>query len=576
MEHLSYDADDVPVFYFFFREQDPSMRSSAAAFRSILAQLLCRHSELQRVIDAFALALTSKSSGQLTATQEELQDLLLLLLDCVGDCVIVIDGLDECEDDDVFLSGLKSVVSESACHIILFSRPILRHGIAGKDGQALEIGLLNQDDIEVFLRRKLRVLIQNSYFPPKVDEELILQRLKLGSDGMFLWARLMTVYLQLPVLTRTQRVKTILEVNLPEGLEHMYNRLMGIINSKHRVERKFALLVLSLTTHAVRPLTCREMLEILTIPSLQDDENDGDYPDLHNTIMMACSGLIERATLIDPRYSTPTNTYRLIHLSAKDYFTSTDGVTNSASITRGSTTTGRFFSAAQAHFHFAIRCLRYLTYQFPAQQLTGMTGTASDPAVLDESFPLLNYATVYWTKHLQLIENINSAFRCVTSVPDQEDWYRECANSLTNFIRQKNVLMVWIESSYASKQPPSFKAVVQWMKPFGRDNHQELQKDSRDFEAYLKTLDEAWGPKLLASPSLLWEDILAFTPCRLLTKAVGMEVKSLISGRPKGRRLFPRHLCKISELTLDGRWVVILSVWPSKYGTYPPHRSTSC
>ncbi|KAM0084807.1 hypothetical protein ACKRZS_002988 [Fusarium odoratissimum] len=564
VEFLSFDADDVPVFYFFFREQNPSMRSSVAAFRSILAQILCKYAQSPRVVDTFALAMTSNSSGQLTGTQDELQDLLLLLLDCIGDCCIVLDGLDECEDDDVLLPVLDLLVNSSLCRIILFSRPILRHGVAGKDGQVLQIGLRNQNDIETFLRNNIHTLISKAYFPPHTDEDLILQRLKLGSDGMFLWARLMIGYLQLPVLTRMHRIKTIMEVNLPEGLEQMYDRLMAIIHSKLRIERNFALLVLSLTTYAVRPLTCRDMEEMLKIPSLGENEEGGDYPDLHNTIMMACSGLIERTTLTDSRYTKPTSTYRLIHLSAKDYFTSTDVTTNSTGY-RGKIP-NRCFGAVQTHFHLTIRCLRYLTYHVPAQQLSGMAGTASDPRTLDESFPLLNYATSHWTEHLGLIKDINAPFRCVASLPDQQEWwYHECANSLVNFLRQKDVLMVWIESSYASRQAPSFGAVVQWLNMFGRDNREELQKDSGDFEAYLKTLDAEWGSKLLAAPSLVWGEALAFTPCRLLPEATEMKVKSLIYGRPKGKNLFSRHLCKISELTADGRWVVILSIWPSRY-----------
>lgn len=69
---------------------------------------------------------------------------------------------------------------------------------------------------------------------------------------------------------------------------------------------------------------------------------------------------------------------------------------------------------------------------------------------------------------------------------------------------------------------------------------------------------------LLDSPGLLWEDVMAFTPCRVLTPAVGMKVKSLLSGSPKGRHFFSRHLCKTPELTSDGQWVVVLSVWLSK------------
>ncbi|OBS20415.1 hypothetical protein FPOA_06785 [Fusarium poae] len=564
VEFLSFHADDIPVFYFFFREEDPSMRSSLAALRSILAQFLSKHAHLPQIVDSFALAMTSNSSGQPTGTQDELGDLLLLLFGCIGDCFIVLDGLDECEDEDVLLQVLNLLVKNSLCRIIVFSRPILRHGVAGKDGEVLQIGLRNQNDIETFLRNNIHALISKSYFPQHTDEEFILQRLKLGSDGMFLWARLMIGYLQLPVLTRTRRMKTIMDVNLPEGLEQMYDRLMDIINSKLRIERSFALLVLSLTTYAVRPLTCREMAEVLKIPSLGENEEGGDYPDLHNTIMMACSGLIERATLNDSRYTKPTSAYRLIHLSAKEYFTSTNVTTNPRGCTGESS--NPYLSAVQTHFHLAIRCLRYLMYHVPAQQLSGIAGRISDSRTLDESFPLLDYATGHWTVHLGLINDINATFRCVASLPDQQEWwYHECANSLVNFLQQKKVLMVWIESCYASGQVPSFGKVVRWLNMFGNDNREQLQKDSREFEAYLQALETEWGSKLLASPSLVWGEVLAFTPCRLLPGATEMKVKSLIYGRPKGKKLFSRHLCKISELTVDGKWVVVLSIWPSRY-----------
>lgn len=131
-------------------------------------------------------------------------------------------------------------------------------------------------------------------------------------------------------LSRTQPSKAILEVKLQEDLEQMCNRLTDMVNSKYRAERGFALLVLFLTTHTVRPLTCREMLDILTISSLRADENDGDYPNLHNQSPWRVLVQSKKPFLIDPRYPSSMNTYRLINLSAKDYFTSTDGTANTS------------------------------------------------------------------------------------------------------------------------------------------------------------------------------------------------------------------------------------------------------
>ncbi|KAI0543806.1 hypothetical protein F4679DRAFT_592262 [Xylaria curta] len=567
VDHLSHDGDGATICYFFFRDQDPTLRTSTAALRSILAQLLCRYSMLQQVMDAFVFAITGMSSGQATATTEELADTMQAILSCLPECIFVIDGIDECQDSFDLLLRLTSSVKQIGYRLILCSRPVLSHGLAGKDGLALPVGKSNQKDIEIYLRYKLRDMMTSHLLPGDADENVLLERFKIGSDGMFLWARLMILYLQSPALTRTQRIKTIMQINLPEGLEAMYDRLMSVISLKHRVEQNLAMLVLSFTTYAIKPLTCVELFEFLKISDDPDTENDGDYTDLDDTVMLSCSGLIEKTSLIDPRYNSPRETYRLIHLSAKEYLKGKSIFANISTGVQEANVTSRP-DEVYTHFRFAHRCLRYLTHKVPAQQLTGKLNTQMDPPTLDKTFPLLHYAALHWTEHVRVVQAINSTLRGSGSIPDQHNWYTEFLSSLMNFMKQKLVLTSWIEASYAFRKPPNFQSVVYWMSLLDlvikKSDYAQLRGDCNDFGIYLQKLEEAWGARLLATPYLLWEEVIAFTPCRLLAKTDVADVSTLVSTKLNRRHIFPRHLCKISELTLDGRWVVVLSVWPSK------------
>ncbi|RYP51976.1 hypothetical protein DL768_002772 [Monosporascus sp. mg162] len=573
VEYLFQLDQDITVCYFFLSEQDPAFRTAAAAYRSLLNQILRSHGRNPRVLDLFALASWERPSSQDTATSQELQDLLYAVVRCVNECVFVIDGVDECDDGPELISFVHRFVREALAErrprVILFSRPILRHGLAGGSGLTIEMGRSNQGDIELFLRDELEQLARNGDIPRDVDKSVLLQRLSTGADGMFLWARLMMVYLKAPALTRSQRVSTIMEVEFPEGLEVVYERLSRLISLKRCVERELASLVISTVAFAIRPLSCAETFELVKMNGREASQDEADYADFHVAVMVSCCGVIERGVLVNSRSGVLTYSYRLIHLSAKEFFGARGDMGFIPAAAQAPICASLLPGPVHSHFFLAARCLRYLTYHMPAQPLAGRKGENADVRRLDEDFPLSNYATLNWATHLDRVQDINLKDRGTGCLPDQRERYLDFLTTLASLMKQKLVVSSWIEASYTWGHAPTFEYVTRWAAGLDivvkETDFRQLRKDIVDFDLYLRQLNDEWGERLHRSPSLLWEDeILAFTPCRLLNTAESICINHLVSEKPTNRDVFPRHLCKISEMTSDGDWIVILSIWPTK------------
>jgi hypothetical protein len=502
------------------------------------------------------------------ATSNELLDLLHICLQKIGNYIFVLDGIDECRDSDNLLRTLEGLLKESDCKLILFSRPVLPSTVVTESAYLLKIGRLSQNDIQLFLRRRLHELRLSHNLPQHVDDDDLLRRLLVGADGMFLWARLMICYLQSPALSLSERVRTIMEVTLPEGLEVMYDRLMTVINAKRNIERSLAGRILLLIAFASRPLSTLELREALKISEDKDSEMDDDYSNFHQMVRLLCCGLVEEATMVDSRYESPVPSYRLIHLSAAEYFRSRE-VRHDTELGAG---TECVAGSVNSHLRIASLCLRYLSYHLPAQPLGGQIGTNVTQSNLDSGFPFCQYASLYWTEHFQILLDMDLVATDKVTLDIHRRWYRQALTSLASFLSQKFALMSWIEASCTFGQLPSFERVRNWMASThgcrslmpSRVAYAKLSRDVCEFDLYLKELKNTWGSQLLSSPSIIWQEVTAFTSCRLLAKTASTTVDTLIAGKPIGSNLFHQPLCKISELSSDGLWVMILSVWPSR------------
>ena len=567
VDDLQYTSNDS-VLYFFFRSGIASMQFSLSAYRSITAQILQHHRADHDVIDKFIFAMDQESGGQLVASRNELLELIRVYLRTPGRSYIIMDGVDECEDNHTLVQDLLAMRFESEAKVLFFSRPNvakLLHMVP--EEYHLLVGKKTATDIRLYLKLKVSSLKEETLLPPSADIDNLVANLETGADGMFLWARLMMKYLSSPALSKPQRLKIIRDVTFPEGLEAMYDRIGGLIETGFEVEKELAKQVVIWLTFTKRQITTRELQE--AVQSEDDDAEPGEeelLSDFTQRVVMTCAGLVEIENMHDPVQGRSTDFFRFIHLSAKEYFSGEEGV-------RASHDQRHFtMSKCQANILITRTCLEYLTFALPAQPLGGDVGCSANQRQLVEAFPLSAYAALHWSEHLAQVL-LDPSVPIEDSDSGIREMFRSMLHSLSSFLGQEFVLMAWIEALYICGGAPVSTHLDKWLHrakshsiPWADETEvKNVIEDTKELSRYLRELHDFWGAKLSTNPECIWEEVAAFTPCRLLARTKAVQVHSLVSDSPGDDCLSTINLCKLSKSSSNGLLVAVVSVWPSRY-----------
>ncbi len=249
---LSDHSREYEVYYYFFQFQSEETRSASAPWRSILAQLLQNRRHERELLDKFMFTMNKNSQGQLVAETMVMVELLMLSIG--PDAVIIIDGVDECEEEEGgdgegeghagggFFDTLLTIARRCpSLRILLLSRCN-----ASKLQRATQASMrLNMserpvaEDIQKYCDYQLRCLIRQEILPSSASENIssLLGRLIRGADGMFLWAKLMFSLLRSAFLTPNARLRVLETVDVPEGLEEMYDRIFDVIRGSGKSRR---------------------------------------------------------------------------------------------------------------------------------------------------------------------------------------------------------------------------------------------------------------------------------------------------------------------------------------------------
>src|SRR5262249_24746373 len=91
-----------------------------------------------------------------------------------------------------------------------------------------------------------------------------------------------------------------------------------------------------------------------------------------------------------------------------------------------------------------------------------------------------------------------------------------------------------------------------------------LCHDLGEFEKDMQELQLQWGPNLLRTPEIIWDEVTAFTPSRFLLQSLSTKTTSLSPRAIKSSSSSGSPLCTISDAASDGKLMGILSIWPSR------------
>lgn len=496
------------VCHYFFEQGINGKLSIKGTYQALVAQIFNQGHRFQQICDVFALAIDIADS---TASEHELFDLLKICVPLLPKVFFVLDGIDECADDDRLLRNIQILTTTSTLKTIFFSRPnvpSLRRSIPTESMIRLRKLVLDKD-ISVFLRSAISELQDLCLIPDNIDLGLLRDKMVQRSDGMFLWARLMINYLKSPALTRAERIEEISKTT-PEGLDQMYERIIDHIRSMDTPSHKLAGNVLMWLAYARSSLGSDELKEIIwgsKATSKKADEKD----DIDHAIIVCCCGLVEKA---------PTKHFRYIHLTAQEFMTSG----------KAKWKDGREIvpKASLTNLQLAEFCLRYLSYGVPAQPLSGNIQCATAPEHLLTNFPFLEYASYYWPEH------ISEAI--ISCGPYGDENLEELISAIHKFFSLKICVMVWVEANFALKGRLPIEElqdlVSQWKTYSKKRNDSDIENSGKKLKEFcldMQNLVREWGGALQQRPHEIWNDLTAFSKSKFFAQSSALSVQTLSS-----------------------------------------------
>ncbi|KAH8708495.1 hypothetical protein GQ44DRAFT_627937 [Phaeosphaeriaceae sp. PMI808] len=359
------------VLFFYFKHDDSDRHNFLSMALTLLMQILEQHPQ---VLDYFYGKCCGAGGGPLTS-RALIEGLLALGLKNCETVYIVLDGLDECcsrKERGEIVNWFRETIGDfppdvrEGIHCLFVSQ----HDSARKDFRDLPSIAVdshnNEEDIEVFCNIRSQALVEKLRVTEQRAKE-IAASVSASAGGIFLYAHLVWINLcgQSSIHSLEQEVQSF-PVDL-DKLDKMHARIMRTIKNKPaRAECKEALMLLGWLVCAKRSL---KMHEVQTMKSIDVDRRAVDFERRHFRVHP--KELCE--SLVDVR---DDGTVELVHTTARFFLTNNS-----------------FLDVVAEELHLATLCLNYLN-------LPSFT-TPSEPAVLGGEYGFMEYAVLYWLRHIE-------------------------------------------------------------------------------------------------------------------------------------------------------------------------------
>lgn len=515
------------VFYHFTSSNRWGSDNAEDALRSITSQLVNVHKADKHTIDAMILILSETGSGQRQASVEDIQTLLGLLLQ-LHPVYIVIDGIDECQDPDAFKRHILEISKPYDCRILLLGRPTIPFP---SDCCLKLTEALNQEDIEHFLHENLKRLYTTGLLGFESWESSDLDKLATlaakHANGMFLWARLLVNYLDCPALTPRERLQSLKQHSKFPGIENLYGQILKLVIKSGEKNAEVTSDIIGWLSGAMYPLNNDVLHTALAIvPGQRTGRLDYlvDYPDCISRITCALVETNEMGNL------------GFIHLSFREYLESRMGSANPLPIPS-------LHNWSVVHLRLAAKCMSYLSNDVPVkplQPLQPMAGpfcgfleeasativeaSAAEQAtvikpniieVLRTRLPLLRYAALCWTAHLERAHAGNIYGLKYIGEAESTDHSQSWISILAGFLVGRRTVTTWVEACCIYQFLPRLHSLAKTLSYLSAHGSRkttagrEILWMLNGISQLGSALEDLWGrhaEDLLQNPSLIWTE----------------------------------------------------------------------
>ncbi|KAH8725625.1 hypothetical protein GQ44DRAFT_771942 [Phaeosphaeriaceae sp. PMI808] len=473
-------SDHGSTFFYHFASERRNCCEPHHTFRAVLAQLVRRYWPHQDILDRIAILMDLDNVDVPKASNEEVLAALSLLLVGLDRTVLVFDGIDECEEHTTFLEYIRDLCATTSVRVMLLGRPNM--DLPPRfEHESLYLRDANLRDIKHFLEPQILHWKDRKLIPDKTSPELIVDQLVSRSEGIFLWARLISQYLNRKALSPKERIQAIFNITEFEGLHGIYRKILEILEQGYEKETTNVRKIFGLVAVTFRPLLVAELQTAIAISPGQVTEATSFIADFEDSLPIICGALVEVQS---------DRTVRFVHSSFRDFLAS------------GSSRQSNFsLNERTAHIRCSTLCLSYLLHDLPASAL------CSNAEHLEPTFTFIRYS-LQWVDHAVNGFKISDVVRDPLQADTQDEFYA----ILAKFINTPLTIFTWIEAARTFRMKPSLKPLVAlrssqnsqsiFASPFNSGRLAITLLD--ELAVDLERLDEGWGYLLRKDPSAIW------------------------------------------------------------------------
>ncbi|KAI0182108.1 hypothetical protein GGR52DRAFT_568309 [Hypoxylon sp. FL1284] len=585
IEYLESSCSQNDILYFFFQSQSPE-NSSSDAYRSILDQLVEKSEQDLSLLYRFSFAIPKwdepgnpdmpglSSDGQKKFTSTVVLELLRLCLR--RGSLLVLDGIDECRDIDVFLSSLRRLLeAHPHTRVLLLSRiniARLKHMVQGQNHLEFpETSISN--DIGHFLTAEIHDLFEDGTLPGSIDNaDSLVERLVRGADGMFLWARLMINLLRSPSMTPYQRLEVIERVSVPEGLEKLYERIFMFIASTGLRALNLASGCLAWLTKMTHHMSSFQLREALIIQGhLSSSAAQDNIAEFEEAVIITCAGLVIRAPVSSSQSPTSLS---LVHISMMEMVE--ELVINHIWIDQylNHGLHSIITDCSAARLDLASCCLRKILNSGPGD----FSGHRDRTQGVESVTSFSAYASAHWLHYIQ------DAVCNFQKTADMHPHVRlavfgalsKLLALLSELLEKPKVLSSWLHEFYSTSStlfpscdhPPSavLSSLANWIMRAGALEvvpNESLLHTLTTFDEELRRIVTTWGDRLKDRPHIVWDELASFADSGLFFNPGTTRVTNQQPQIPATQSNQQKLVTLISRTSPTGTVKGVLSIWTS-------------
>ncbi|KAJ4032240.1 hypothetical protein NW761_012799 [Fusarium oxysporum] len=380
----SYTSRKIGAAFFFCDYKDSKTWNIVNILGALASQLARQNDESYNVLDSYYGSLYPPEGLPQTADADELRAQISQMCEIFDQTIIVVDGLDECDDltDEVVDNLIQLADYSERLSMALFSRDHYNIRVRlEEEFETIQIAA-HTEDVELYVNAEVdkRIRTRHLQLSSADMKEEIRTALVGKADGMFRW-----VVCQLDYLCNCAHDQERREAltKLPPDLPESYRRLLERVNNCSLGVQNMVQMSLHFMAVADPKLTIVELQQAVSTPAIGATLDERNIVPEYE-ILKRCSSLIRKST--DGKY------FEFAHFSVREFLEDEKAIFQTTGIEK------YWIARSTTNSLLVTQCLRFLQMEnfdkMPEESNQQVAATRQR----DECYPFYRHAALLWVK----------------------------------------------------------------------------------------------------------------------------------------------------------------------------------